>query len=113
MRIRNEQPLMRPQSIRSKLFWGVLICGCLGLAGSFGYRVGRARQSSSWSLGVQQRVPFEFYLTEQSFSEVVNTRARIEALSIQFLTDLLIPFALVNAMGCGRDRAQTQTYSGR
>jgi hypothetical protein len=88
MQTRNEEPLMRPQSARSKLFWAALICGCLGLAGAAGYRVGMARQSSGWSMGVQQKVPFEFYLTEQSFSEIVNTRARIEALSIQFLTEL-------------------------
>jgi hypothetical protein len=88
MQTRNEEPLMRPQSARSKLFWRALICGCLGLAGAAGYRVGMARQSSSWSMGVQQRVPFEFYLTEQSFSEIVNTRARLEALSVQFLTEL-------------------------
>ena len=72
----------------AKLGWVGLICGGLGLAAVVGYLLGTAGQKETSMLAVQQRVPFEFYLNEDSFSEIENTKAKLEALAVEFLTDL-------------------------
>jgi hypothetical protein len=60
-----------------------LIIGALS-----GYRAAtRPHASGSASpAGASERL--EFYLTEQSFSEIENTKARLQALCAQFVTEL-------------------------
>jgi hypothetical protein len=70
------------------LWSSVLLCGCLGVAGIAGYICGAFRQADYTHLSVQQRVPVDFYLSERSFSEIENARARLEALGSEFLTDV-------------------------
>lgn len=68
--------------------WRALAWACALLAaGAGGFWLG-ARNQEGVGLAVQQQVPFEFYLAQQSFSEIENTKAQLEALSTQFLTEL-------------------------
>lgn len=66
----------------------VVLSGCVALTGVVGYFVGAVCQDPTSVLPVQRRIPFEYYLNEHSFSEIENTKATLEALGQQFLTEL-------------------------
>jgi hypothetical protein len=62
----------------------------MALTGAVGYLAGIVYPASQSVLPVQQSIPFECYLNEQSFSEIENTKSTLDALCQQFLTELQI-----------------------
>ncbi len=60
----------------------------LVLAAVIGFMSGAMRSGASGTLALQQRVPFDVFWNQQSFSEVENTMAKLEALSAEFLTEV-------------------------
>jgi hypothetical protein len=66
------------------------IPGAILLAAIAGFGLGLARNNSSHLMAVEELVPLDYYLAEQSFSEVENTKARLAALATQFLTELRV-----------------------
>lgn len=58
----------------------------MALAGGIGYVSGRASPGSMSALTVRQMPPFEVYLSEHSFSEIENTKDKLQALVTEFLT---------------------------
>jgi len=87
MEIQQNRRLGAAPDRRRKLLWGSILVGSAILSAAAGFVLGVGNQSQ-WVMFVQQRVPFETYLTEQSFSEIENTRAKLNALASEFLTDL-------------------------
>src|SRR5262245_49945247 len=67
-----------------------VLCGALVLAGWSGYVVGTLRRDSGSFMSALESIPYDVYLTERSFSEVENAKAKLDALRIQFLSDLRV-----------------------
>ena len=70
------------------LFRAALLCSCLGLGAASGYMACGRRDGSDSVLQVQQKIPLEAYFSEPSFSEIENTKSRLRALCLEFLTDI-------------------------
>jgi hypothetical protein len=66
--------------------WSALVMATILLVGAAGYGAG-ARQVPI-IMPVQQRVPLEYFVTEDSFSEIENTRAKLNGLASQFLMEV-------------------------
>jgi hypothetical protein len=73
---------------RSWLNGLLLVSACIALRGVVGYITGARHSGSDLILPVQQKIPLECYLNERSFSEIENATANLEALAVQFLTEL-------------------------
>lgn len=76
------------KSRRTRIAWPVFASGCLALAGAAGYFLGAILPSQSLILSGRSSVPLEYYVLEESFSEIENAKARLSALRCQFLTEL-------------------------
>jgi hypothetical protein len=88
MKTREEQPGTDIKRPGKQLFLAAVVCGCLGLAGWIGYWFGANRGSSEVYMSAQRKVPFQAFLLGQSFSEIDNTKAKLKALSSEFLSDV-------------------------
>jgi hypothetical protein len=67
---------------------GILLGTGLAAGAALGYFIGVTRHEPDASLGVNQKVPLEAYFSEQSFSEIENTKARLKALGLEFISDV-------------------------
>jgi hypothetical protein len=72
----------------ARAVWAAVASGCLALAGAAGYLLGAILPSQSLILSSRSSIPLEYYVIEESFSEIENTKARLAALRSQFLTEL-------------------------
>jgi hypothetical protein len=83
----------------------LLLAACFAMVGAAGYVCGRSQEGSSLTLPLQKRIPLSFYATESSFSEVENTKATLEALCTELLTELRLKYD-------GRQLVREGPYSG-
>jgi len=93
---------------RKRFLWPVLVVFAIGLAGAAGYSAGAAH--GAWIMPVQRRIALEYFITEDSFSEIENTRAKLSALGCQYLTEVRMRHHASALQGGGLARTANPAY---